>query len=84
MEQARSMFVVICIGNNRRTVKIRIGADVRVVAAYTGDFDRTLFVRSHRSWLFRDPRFSKVRALVPGNGLEKKFSLGEWHSDIEP
>jgi hypothetical protein len=47
MEQARSMFVVICIGNTRRTVKIRIGADVRVVAAYTGDLDRTLFVRSH-------------------------------------
>ena len=47
MEQTRSVFVVICMGNTRRTVKIRIGADVRDVSAYTGDFDRTLFVRSH-------------------------------------
>ena len=21
---------------------------------------------------------------MPGNGLEKKFSLGEWHLDLEP
>jgi hypothetical protein len=65
-------------------LRFKIDIGVRLVTAYTGDLDRTLFVRSHWSWLFRDPRFSKVRALVPGNGLEKKFSLGEWHSDIEP
>ena len=53
------------------------------ITASTGDEARIL-PSSVIDQLFHDPRFSIVRALMPGNGLEKKFSLGEWHLDLEP